>query len=102
MAASPWPRRDAREADLPAIVDIYNSTIPGRMVTADLAPVTVESRRAWFREHEPNRRPLWVAEDKGRVVAWLSFSSFYGRPAYDATAEISLYVAESHRGRGVG
>jgi len=37
--------RDATEVDLPAIVDIYNSVIPGRMVTADLEPVTVESRR---------------------------------------------------------
>ncbi len=36
------------------------------------------------------------------VCAWLSFSSFYGRPAYQPTAEISLYVAETHRRRGVG
>jgi len=44
--------RAATEADLPAIVEIYNSTIPGRMVTADLEPVTVESRRAWFQAHQ--------------------------------------------------
>ena len=42
----PMTLRDATEADLPAIVEIYNATIPGRMVTADLEPVTVESRRA--------------------------------------------------------
>lgn len=34
--------RDAVEADLPAIVDIYNARIPGRMATADAEPVTVE------------------------------------------------------------
>ena len=35
--------RDAREADLPAIVAIYNATIPERMATADTEPVSVES-----------------------------------------------------------
>ena len=94
--------RDAVEGDLPAIVEIYNATVPGRMVTADTEPVTVPSRLPWFREHRAGRRPLWVAEADGRVVAWLSFSSFYGRPAYDATAEISVYVAPGCRRKGVG
>lgn len=94
--------RLATEADLPAIVDIYNATIPGRMVTADTEPVTVASRLPWFRAHDPRKRPLWVAEDGGGVCAWLSLNSFYGRPAYDPTAEVSLYVAESHRRRGLG
>jgi phosphinothricin acetyltransferase len=94
--------RDATEADLPAIVDIYNRTIPGRMVTADTEPVTVESRLPWFRAHNPEKRPLWVVEDAGEIAAWLSLNSFYGRPAYDATVEVSLYVAENHRRRGLG
>lgn len=94
--------RDAFESDLPGIVAIYNSTVPGRMATADTEPVSVESRREWFREHRPGFRPLWVAEIDGRVVAWLSFSSFYGRPAYNATAEISIYVAPEFRRRGIG
>lgn len=95
--------RDARAGDLPAIVDIYNSTVASRMVTADTEPVTVASRQAWFEAHGPQRRPLWVAEDAtGRVIAWLSYSDFYGRPAYGATAEVSIYVDESQRGRGIG
>jgi len=94
--------RDATQADLPAIVAIYNDTIPGRMVTADTEPVSLESRLEWFREHSPGRRPLWVVEEEGAVVAWLSLQDFYGRPAYHATAEVSLYVAESHRRRGIG
>ncbi|MDJ0704494.1 MAG: GNAT family N-acetyltransferase [Leptolyngbyaceae cyanobacterium MO_188.B28] len=94
--------RTASENDLPAIVSIYNSTIPGRMVTADTTPVSVESRLAWFQEHTPRVRPLWVVEEVHTVVAWLSFSSFYGRPAYDKTAEISIYVHEVWRGKGLG
>lgn len=94
--------RDATQQDLPAIVDIYNSTISTRMVTADIESVSVSSREKWFAEHSPNRRPLWVAQDNGVIAGWLSFSSFYGRPAYDATCEISVYLAVEQRRRGLG
>lgn len=94
--------RDAAISDLPAIVDIYNSTVPSRIVTADTEPVTLESKKLWFTEHSPQLRPLWVLEDKERVCGWVSFQSFYGRPAYKSTAEISIYVHEDYRGKGLG
>jgi L-amino acid N-acyltransferase YncA/catechol 2,3-dioxygenase-like lactoylglutathione lyase family enzyme len=95
-------RRDAVESDLPAIVEIYNAAIPGRMATADTEPVSVDSRHAWFREHAPESRPLWVMESAGAIVGWLSFQSFYGRPAYHATAEISVYVSPAQQRQGTG
>ena len=94
--------RDAVEADLPAIVAISNSIIPGRMVTADLEPVTVDSRRPWLQAHDPARRPVWVAEEGGRIAGWLSFDTFYARAAYDGTAMIALYIEESRRRTGLG
>lgn len=94
--------RTATESDLPAITAIYNATIPGRMVTADVTPVTVESRRVWFHAHRDSQRPIWVLDDAGTIAAWLSFDSFYPRAAYDGTAMIAVYVAESHRRRGLG
>ena len=95
--------RDATEADLPAIVAIYNSIIQGRMVTADLTPVTVESRRSWVAAHQVRERPLWVLADAaGTIAAWASFDTFYPRAAYDGTAMLALYVAESHRRQGLG
>jgi len=94
--------RDAVEADLPAIVAIYNATIPGGIVTADTTPVTVEARRPWFHAHRAEKRPIWVAEDEaGTICAWFSFSDFHPRPAYHPTAEISVYVAETHRRHGL-
>lgn len=93
--------RNARLDDLPQIVAIYNDTIPGRMVTADTEPVTVASRQAWFEQHNADFRPLWVIESNGNIAAWLSFSSFYGRPAYHKTAELSLYVHAAHRRQGL-
>lgn len=94
--------RLASEKDLPEIVAIYNSTVATRLATADTAAVTVESRRQWFAAHTADRRPIWVHEIDGTVAAWVSLSDFYGRPAYALTAEISLYIASPHRGRGLG
>lgn len=95
--------RDATLEDLAGIVEIYNSTIPGRIVSADTEPVSVEQRLPWFREHDPARRPIRVAEEDGEVVGWLSLSDFYdGRPAYKGTAEIGIYVREDHWGEGIG
>jgi L-amino acid N-acyltransferase YncA len=99
----PLNYRTATQKDLPKIVEIYNSTIPTRMSTADTEPVSVESRQKWFGEHTPDKRPLWVVEDSaGQTIGWVSFQSFYGRPAYDATVEISIYLDEKHRGKGFG
>lgn len=98
----PYTIRDANEKDLARIVEIYNSTIQSRMVTADTEMVDVESRLDWFLNHTSEKRPLWVMEDDGMIVGWLSFQDFYGRPAYQATAEISIYIDPAYRKKGIG
>lgn len=93
--------RHATRDDLPAVVEIYNASIPGRLATADTQPVTVAEREEWFRAFDPARRPLWVLEEDGRVVGWLGLRSFYGRPAYHRTVESAVYVAPGAQRRGV-
>ncbi|MFJ5381886.1 GNAT family N-acetyltransferase [Cupriavidus sp. CER94] len=103
MSHSGFSVRLATRDDLAGIVEIYNSTVASRMVTADTEPVSVASREAWFAAHLPERRPLWVCEAAdGRMAGWVSFSDFYGRPAYGATAEVSIYLHEDFRGQGLG
>ena len=104
MAANGFPMlRHANADDLPRVVAIYNASIPGRLATADLSPVSVEDRRAWFDAHDATRRPLWILGDDPDTWAWVSIRDFYeGRPAYARTAEISIYVAPEFHGRGVG
>ena len=94
--------RDATINDLPLIVEIYNSTISGRMVTADTEPVTVEDKISWFNAHNAFTRPLWIVEEQNEVIGWVSYNNFYGRPAYNGTAEISIYLQEHSRGKGYG
>ena len=95
--------RHAQADDLAAIVAIYNASIPGRMATADTEPVTVAARTAWFREFDPAHRPLWVFCDKqaGPIAGWLALRSFYGRPAYHGTVELSVYVDPPAQRRGI-
>ena len=94
--------RDAVESDLPAIIEIYNAAIATRMSTAQLEPVTVESRRRWLSEHSPDRHPFWVAEVDGQIAGWLTIKSFLPRCAYSGTCELSVYVSEKCRRRRIG
>lgn len=67
--------KHATRADLKRIVEIYNSTIPTRMVTADTEPVTVESRQKWFEEHNLVDRPLWMVENADQeMIGWEALS----------------------------
>ncbi len=95
--------RNALINDLASIVKIYNDTISSRLVTADIEPVSIESKIDWFYSHSPNKRPIWVAEVRNEIAGWLSLTDFLNRrPAYDGTAEISIYISAHHRRRGIG
>ena len=88
--------------DLPRIVEIYNQSIPTKQATADLQPVSVSDRQAWFDSHVGNR-PLVVAHNpQQQIVGWGSLSDLYARPAYHISSEISVYVANDAKGQGVG
>ena len=94
--------RNATLDDVEDIVAIYNQTIPSRMVTADLEPVTVKQKMGWFLDHSPSYRPIWVFEEDGKICAWVSFQAFHERAAYDKTAELSIYIHEDYRGKKNG
>lgn len=85
--------RLAKPRDLPAIVSIYNEAITLRFATADIASVSVASKRAWFAEHKPTQHPIYVFADEGEIRGWCSLSPYRrGRMALRFTAEISYYV----------
>ena len=95
--------RFAQTDDLPAIVDIYNQSIPSQRSTGDTQPLRVEDRLTWFEEHRPDRHPIFVAEVDGQVVGWCSLSAYRpGRAALRFTAEISYYLAAAYHRQGIG
>jgi phosphinothricin acetyltransferase len=93
--------RGAVESDLPAIIKIYNAAVATRIATAQLEPVTLEQRRDWLKEHSVDRHPFWVLEIDGQIAGWLTLKAFLPRCAYRGTAEVSVYVEEKFRRRGV-
>ena len=94
--------RDVVESDLPAIIKIYNAAVATRVATAQLEQVTLEDRRGWLKEHSADRHPFWVLEMDRQIAGWLTLKPFLPRCAYRGTAEVSVYVDEKFRQRGVG
>lgn len=94
--------RFAARDDLPKIVTIYNQVISLRNVTADLAPISVSDREQWFDASSHEKYPIWIIADDDQVIGWCSLGAFYGRAAYQHTAEISIYIDETTRGKHVG
>jgi len=93
--------RTATEADASAICEIENQGIEDRLATLETDMRTPQERTRWLGGRGP-RHPVVVAEDGGRVIAWGSLNPFSPRDAYRHVADFSIYVARSHRGKGVG
>ncbi len=92
----------ALEKDWPEIIEIYNQSIKTGYSTADLSPVSLESRKDWFSQHNVIRYPIYTAKIKKRVVGWCSLSPHRpGRMALKNTAEISYYVDENYQRQGI-
>ena len=95
--------RLAVRADLPAINQIYNQAVRQRFCTAHLEEVGMQEREHWFDTHDPTHYPVFVAVDEKRVVGWASLGPYReDRQALAHVAEVSYYVDEKERGKGVG
>jgi L-amino acid N-acyltransferase YncA len=96
--------RKARSSDHQAINNIYNQAVRQLFCTAHLEPVDIDERRQWFAAHPADRFPVFVAEDSGQeVTGWVSLGAYReGRQALAHVAEVSYYVDENSRGKGLG
>src|ERR1700704_6478782 len=90
-------RRATRE-DADAIARIYNEGIADRVATFETRLRSAEDVRGWF----DGARPVVVVERDREVLAFAATSSYRPRECYAGIAEVSLYVARSARGRGIG
>jgi L-amino acid N-acyltransferase YncA len=85
------------EGDWPAVAAIYQEGIDTGHATLE---VRVPTWPEWDASHRRDGR--LVAREDGHVVAWAALSPVSERCCYAGVAEVSLYVAASARGRGVG
>jgi phosphinothricin acetyltransferase len=95
--------REAVEADLPALTEIYNHYVVNTAITFDVRPFTPDERRPWFLDHagQPRHR-LLVAEDTTGLIGYATTSRWRPKPAYDTTVESTVYCRADAIGRGVG
>jgi len=93
--------RPAKLNDLNAITEIYNEAILTTVASFDIEPKTDAEQRVWFANHG-SKRPILVAELDGIVVGWAALSEWSDRCTYSDTVEISIYVKEEFRRRGIG
>jgi len=94
--------RPATVADIAAITQIYNAAGVGTTASYDLAPVTVDDRRAWFEAKAQRGFPVLVAEEDGETIGFASYGTFREKAGYDYTVEHSVYVNDGRRASGVG
>lgn len=112
--------RAAELSDASAIMAIYNPVVQTSTATFDLVPRTLDQQVSWLSDRSGARIVLVAVDDVERttdaapadprhdaalqstVIAFASLSPYRDRPAYVTTVEDSIYVAESHHGRGVG
>ncbi|GAB2985666.1 GNAT family N-acetyltransferase [Amycolatopsis acidiphila] len=89
--------RALRDEDWAAVRRIYGEGIATGIATFETA---VPSRASLDAKWLPGHR--WVAELDGEVVGWAAATPVSARDCYAGVAETSIYVADGHRGRGIG
>ena len=95
--------RLASKEDLPSINTIYNQAVRQGFCTAHLVPVDLEYRHAWFSDHPPERYPVYVYQEDNVIMGWVSLGAYRAdREALAHVAEVSYFVDQGSRGRGIG
>mgnify|MGYP002588050180 CR=1 FL=1 len=93
--------RPATEADLQAILDIYNDAVINTTAVYTYTPHTLDMRRQWFKEHREAGLPVFVLEEDGVIAGFATYGNFRPWPAYKYSIEHSIYVHKDFRRRHI-
>lgn len=81
----------------PDIAAIYQQGINTGMATFE---TSVPSRESWNENKLQHSR--LIAFENNEALGWAALSKVSSRCVYEGVAEVSIYIAENHRGKGVG
>ena len=94
--------RLSRDKDIQEITTIFNAAIELDAANAFFYPVDIANREKWYKKIDRQKYPIWVYEENDQVYGYVYLSPFReGRPAYDATVEISYYIHPDHWRKGI-
>jgi L-amino acid N-acyltransferase len=85
------------------ILAIFNEAILNSTALYDYHPRSLESMTGWFAAKRKGNYPvIGAVSESGELLGFASYGVFRGWPAYKYSVEHSVYVAASHRGKGIG
>jgi L-amino acid N-acyltransferase YncA len=88
---------DLRPGDWEQVRQIYLDGLATGQASFEVEAPTWESWDQRFHRHS-----RLAARENGQLIAWAGLAPVSSRPCYAGVAEVSLYVAGDHRGRGIG
>ncbi len=99
--------REAQEADLGAILEIYgHHVLHGLASFEETPPDPAEFRRRWHTIRERGLPYIAAVEGRdardGEILGYAYAGAYRPRPAYRHSVENSVYVAPGAHGRGIG
>jgi L-amino acid N-acyltransferase len=94
--------RNATEADLPAILDIYNDAVANTTAIWNDNLVDLQNRQDWFATRCARGFPILVAERGGAIAGYAAYGDWRAFEGFRHTVEHSVYVHKDHRGAGIG
>jgi phosphinothricin acetyltransferase len=94
--------RDASEADLPGVLDIYNDAVANTTAIWNETLVDLVNRQEWLAARRARGFPVLVAVVDGKVAGYASYGDWRAFDGYRHTVEHSVYVHRDARGLGIG
>lgn len=93
--------RLAKPSDARSLLDIYAPYVENTAITFEYEVPTIQDFAIRI-EKTLEKYPYLVAEEDGVVLGYAYASTYYARAAYDQAVELSVYVSQDARGKGVG
>ena len=94
--------RNADKNDVPAINEILNNTILNTNYNLNESVRDINDAYAWLNEHIKDNYPIIIAHYNNEVVGWASLSYFRKFSGYRTTAEVSVYIKDGYKNKGIG
>lgn len=94
--------RDAGDADLPGMAAIYDEQVRTSLATFDTEPRGAAYLGEKLAAVDEGNIVLVACTAEGELLGYAFSGPFRPRPAYAGTKEVSVYLAATARGRGLG
>lgn len=93
--------RPITQDDVVSCLDIYNYEVVNGVATLDLEPRTLPEWQEWFDAHQTVEHCIFVGLMDDVVVGYASLSPYRTKDAFKSTVELSIYIHQGRRGKGV-